>query len=160
MHKAKYIGTVSLDLIKLAPNQKPWQPYETEDIIASGVVTVPKYYMLTTGSGIFFSPHHTASSLATTPIYRLPTTSQYYVAGRDVIRWGGELDPYEIDYDHYVFTPDFNKGVAIVSMAPKTELHHFSQFPEKIKHIPDNWKGIFEGIRKGDLIKLKETMNW
>lgn len=151
--KATFIGTVPLDFIILPPNQPEWKPYETEDLIATGVITVPKDYLLTLGSGIFFSPYHTASSLATTPAYKLPSTSQYYVVGRDVIRWGGELDPFEIDWDHYVFTPDFNKGVAIVSKAPKTELHHFSQAPKKLEYIPEKWKGIFEAIQRGEFYK-------
>lgn len=149
MDKASYVGTIDLDLLKLPPNVAPWEPYETEDLFALGVVTIPQHYLLTTGSGIFFSPTHTVSSLATTPSYQLPTTSQFYIAGRDVIRWGGELDPYEIDYDHYVFTPDFNRGKAIVSKAPKSEFHHFSQMTEKMDDLSEGWKEIFEAIRQG-----------
>lgn len=148
--KAVFVGTVPLNFLKIPKNQLDWEPYETEDIILNGIVTVPKNYLLTLGSGIFFSPHHTAASLATTPAYQLPTTSQFYIAGRDVIRWGGELDPYEIDYDHYVFTPDFRRNIAIVSKAPKSELHHFSKTPEKLKFIPKPWKEIFDAIQKGE----------
>lgn len=149
VEKATYIGTVDLDLIKIPPNVSPWESYETNDIIAERIITIPKHYLLTTGSGIYFSPSNTASSLVTTPAYKLPTNSQFYIAGRDVIRWGGELDPYEIDYDHYVFTPDFSRNLAVVSKAPKSEFHHFSRMPEKLNDLSESWKEIFLAIQEG-----------
>lgn len=150
MDKAKFIGTVSLELIKVPEYKAYWEPYETEDILNEGLVTTPKDYLLTLGSGIYYGSQHTPSSLATTPSYRLPSTSQIYIAGRDVIRWGGNDSPNEIDFDHYLFTPDYSKNIAIVSKAPKSEEHHFSQLPQKMDHIPGNWKPRFEEIFKGD----------
>lgn len=153
MDSAKPIGTISLDWLKLPENTKPWEPFETEDIFATGLVTVPSDYLLTLGSGIFFSPTHTASSMATTPAYPLRSESQMYVAGRDVIRWGGINDPFEIDFDRYIFTPIPDKEIALVSKAPKSELHHFSEAPHLIKNIPDSWQDIFKAIMDGTLTK-------
>jgi hypothetical protein len=154
MDKAKYIGTVSLDFLQLPGTVGNWQTYQTEDIFAQNLITMPHDYLFTLGSGIFtpgFS--NLMSSLATIPQYRVPTTSQYYVAGRDVIRWGGEKDPLEIDFDRYGFTPDFNKGVAIVWKAPKFEPHHLSEVPEYIKKVPNNLKDLVDSIVKGKFAK-------
>ena len=150
MDKAKYIGTAPLDFLQLPGNVGNWQTYETENIFAQNLITVPHNYLYTLGSGIFtpgFSDLIT--SLATIPNYPLPTTSQFYIAGRDVIRWGGEKDPLEIDFDRYVFTPDFNKGVAVILKAPKFEPHHLSDVHRIIDKVPNNLKDLVDAIVKG-----------
>lgn len=154
VNKAQYIGTVSLDFLQLPGTVGNWQTYETEDIITKNLITMPHDYLFTLGSGIFmpgFSDFIT--SLATIPRYPIPTTSQYYVAGRDVIRWGGEKDPLELDFDRYGFTPDFDKGVAVVWKAPKFEPHHLSEVPELINKVPENFKELVNGIVTGKFKK-------
>lgn len=156
MNKAKRIGTVPLDFLKLPRYVNNWQTYETEDIFAQNLITMPHNYIFTLGSGIF-TPGFSdlMSSLATIPQYPIPATNQYYIAGRDVIRWGGEKDPLEIDFDRYGFTPDFNKGVAVIWKAPKFEPHHLSEMPEYIKNVPDNLKDLVDAIIKGGLAKKR-----
>lgn len=152
MNKAIYSGTVPLDFLKLPSGIGNWEKFETEDIFATNFINFPKNYLLTLGSATHHSSYSNVyTSLATTPAYKLPTSSQFYIAGRDVIRWGGPDDPLEIDFDRYVFTPDFTRGVAIVSKAPKTEPHHLSSVPSLINDVPKSWQEIFEAIKKGDL---------
>lgn len=152
MDKALFSGTVPLDFLKLPQGIDNWEKFETEDIFATNFINFPKNYMLTLGSAGYHSSYQNIySSLATTPAYELPTSSQFYIAGRDVIRWGGPNDPLEIDFDRYVFTPDFNRSIAIVSKAPKTEPHHLSDVPSLVNDVPDSWKEIFEAIQRGEL---------
>lgn len=152
MTKAIYAGIVPLEFLKLPQEIGEWEKYETEDIFATNFINFPKNYLLTLGSATHHSSYNEMySSLATTPAYQLPTSSQFYVAGRDVIRWGGPEDPLEIDFDRYIFTPDLSRGVAIVSKAPKTEPHHLSNVPSLINYIPKGWQEIFEAIQRGDL---------
>ena len=113
-----------------------------EDIIQERLINPPQNYFFTLGSGV----NSTMTSLATTPAYYLPTNSQFYLAGRDVFRWGGTADPYEVDIDHYGFTPDYARGAAIVWMAPKSEPHHLSETPQIMNYIPEGWKEICEAI--------------
>lgn len=154
MDRAKYIGTVSLNFLQLPGTVGNWQTYETEDIFAQNLITMPHDYLFTLGSGIFIPGFSDLiSSLATIPQYPIPTTSQYYIAGRDVIRWGGEKDPLELDFDRYGFTPDFNKGVAVVWKAPKFEPHHLSEVPGLIDKVPDNFKDLVDAIVTGKFIK-------
>ncbi len=149
MNKATYMGTVPLDFLKLPGTVTNWQSYETEDIFATNFINFPKDYMLTMGSGISPSYNNIYSSLATTPAYPLPTSSQIYIAGRDVIRWGGTADPLEIDFDRYIFAPIPDKNLASVFKAPKSEPHHISEIPSLVTIIPDEWKEMFEAIQKG-----------
>ena len=147
--KAKYLGTVPLDFLTLPGTVGNWDTYETEDIFATGFVNFPQDYLRTLGSGM--SPYRNLyNSFATTPSFQLPTTSQFYTAGRTVIRWGGRKDPLQVDLDHYLFTPDFNKGVAVVSLAPKSEPHHITDIPEIIVHLPENLKELVDKIQKGE----------
>ena len=134
MNKATFVGTVPLEFLdKSATN---WRSGTIEDIFADGLITRPQDYLFTLGSGV----HSFGSSLATTPAYQLPTTSQFYLAGRDVFRWGGTNDPNEIDFDRYGFTPDYERSAAIVWKAPKSEPHHFSEVPNLINNIPEDWR--------------------
>jgi len=140
MNKANYIGTTSLEFLNRSANN--WRAGTIEDIVTEGLITKPNDYLFTLGSGVA----SWMTSLATTPAYPLPTNSQIYLAGRDVFRWGGLNNPYEIDIDHYGFTPDFAKGAAIVWKAPKSEPHHLSEIPELLVYVPNDWKEICEGI--------------
>lgn len=147
--KAKYLGTVPLDFLTLPGTVGSWETYETEDIFATNFVNFPHDYLRTLGSGI--SPYKNLyTSLATTPDFQLPTTSQLYTAGRTVIRWGGSQDPFQVDLDHYLFTPDFSRGVAVVSLAPKSEPHHITDDPELIVQLPDNLRQLVYKIQKGE----------
>lgn len=152
MNKAIYAGTVSLDFLKLPSGIVSWEKFETEDIFSTNFINYPSNYLLTIGSA---THNHLSNSIrassATTPAYQLPTSSQFYTAGRDVIRWGGPKDPLEIDFDRYIFTPDFTRGIAIVSRAPKTEPHHLSNVPSLINDVPERWKEIFKAVQSGDL---------
>lgn len=132
INKANIIGTVPIDFIDETASD--WDKFVTEDIIQSGFITAPSDYLCTLGSGVCCN----MSSLATTSAYQLPTTSQNYYAGRDVFRWGGSKDPYEIDFDRYGLTPDFNRGVAVLWKAPKSEPHHLSEIPEMLNYLPDS----------------------
>lgn len=152
MDAAIPIGTVSLDWIKLPKDKQPWEAYETEDLFATGLVTAPREYLLTLGSGMVFSPS-LMSSMATTPAYPLRSESQFYIAGRDVIRWGGPDDPYEIDFDRYVFTPLPKRNLALVSKAPKSEPHHISEVPHLLDVVDRNWQEMFKAIMDGTLTK-------
>ncbi len=118
-----------------------------EDIIHECFITSPPNYLFTLGSGV----SSTMTSLATTPSYYLPTSSQFYLAGRDVFRWGGSSDPHEIDIDHYGFTPDYSRGAAIVFKAPKSELHHLSKMPQMMDYLPPEWKEICVTILNNQL---------
>lgn len=140
MNKASYVGTVPLEFLDRSSSN--WGVAVVDDIIISGLIKQPKDYLLTLGSGVY----SWGSSLATTPAYQLPTNSQYYLAGRDVFRWGGTADPYEIDFDRYGFTPDFTRGAAIVWKAPKSEPHHLTEVPELLTYIPKDWRDIFEAV--------------
>ena len=113
-----------------------------ENIIIDGYISKPNDHLFTLGSGVA----SWMTSLATTSTYRLPTQSQVYIAGRDVFRWGGVRDPYEIDFDHYEFTPDYNRRVVIIWKAPKSKPHHLSELPQLLVHIPDDWKEICQAI--------------
>ena len=140
MQRANYIGTVALDFLDNAESN--WSAGTTEDIIQQRIITRPPEYMFTLGSGV-------ASwriSLATTPAFYLPTNSQFYLAGRHVVRWGGTNDPFEIDLDHYGFTPDFDRGVAVVWKSPKSEPHHLSEMPQMMQYIPEDWKEICTAV--------------
>lgn len=151
MKKAEPITTVPLDWIKLPEGIQQWEPYETDDIIADSLITMPNDYLLTLGSaGNYSIEKGPMASLATAPAYPLPTNSQFYVAGRDVVRWGGKHDPLEIDFDRYIFTPIPEKNIALVAKAPKSEPHHLSDVPELIEKVPDSWKEIFEAVKRGD----------
>ena len=143
------MGKVPLDWIKIPPNVNDWESYETEDIFTTNFINFPNDYMLTLGSAVHPSYSNIYSSLATTPGYKLPISSQFYVAGRDVIRWGGTADPEEVDFDRYVFTPLTGEDFAAVSKAPKSEPHHLSDAPELMDVVSDAWKEIFEGIKNG-----------
>lgn len=134
MQRANYIGTVSLDFLDKAESN--WGATTMEDIIERGLITKPPEYMFTLGSGVA----SWRTSLATTPAFPLPTNSQFYLAGRHVFRRGGANDPFEIDLDHYGFTPDFDRGVAIVWKSPKSEPHHLSEMPQMTQYIPGDWK--------------------
>jgi len=151
MEKASYIGTVPLDLLRLPPEISKWEPYETDDIFATNLITFPNDYLLTIGSTGCPSYSNIFASLATTPAYPLPTQTQMYIAGRDVIRWGGSADPYEIDFDRYVFTPIEGRNFASVFKAPKSEPHHLSEVPNLMNAVPKSWQEIFEAIRRGQL---------
>ena len=140
MDKATFIGTVSLEFLDQSASN--WTAGTTEDLISEGLIIKPPDYLFTLGSGV----HSGYTSLATTPAYQLPTNSQFYLAGRDVFRWGGTNDPYEIDFDRYGFTPDYTRGVAIAWKAPKSEPHRFSEAPELRRYIPNDWKEICEAI--------------
>ena len=150
MDKATFLGTVPLEFLQLPGTVTNWQPYETNDIFALNFINFPKEYMLTMGSGVHASYNNIYSSLATTPAYPLPIQSQFYVAGRDVIRWGGPADPYEVDFDRYIFTPMPGKDFASIFKAPKSEPHHLSEVPHLVDIVPDGWKEIMEAIRKGE----------
>lgn len=145
MNKAIYIGTAPLEFIN--DSNTHWKAIATEDIIENNLIQRPPEHLFTLGSGIATW----MNSLATTPAYPLPTQSQFYLAGRDVLRWGGPTDPHEIDIDHYGFTPDFNRGVAVMWKAPKSEPHHLSQLPEYIARIPSEWRDICRAIVEGEL---------
>lgn len=153
MDKPIYIGTVSIEFLRLPGTVTNWQPFQTEDIFATNFINFPKNYMLTMGSGISPAYNDIYTSLATTPAYQLPTSTQFYIAGRDVIRWGGTEDPYEIDFDRYVFVPMKDKDFASVFKAPKSEPHHLSQVPGLVNIVPDGWKEIVEAIQKGLFVK-------
>lgn len=140
MEKANFIATISLDF--LDRSQSNWGAATMDDIIRERLISRPPTYLFTLGSGIASR----ATSLATTPAYRLPTNSQTYHAGRDVFRWGGPKNPFEIDFDRYGFTPDFDRGVAVVWKAPKSEPHHLSRMPQMTQYIPDDWKEICSEI--------------
>lgn len=147
---AKPLGTVPLDWITLPPGINDWEKYETDDIFSTNFINIPKEHLFTLGSAIHLPNNQTFASLATTPAFKLPTSSQYYVAGRTVVRWGGEEDPLELDFDHYGFTPDRNKGLALVWLAPKSEPHHLSEMPEMLNHIPSSMKQLVDAITKGE----------
>lgn len=151
MEKASYIGTISLDLLKLPSGVASWEPYETDDIFATNLITFPHDYLLTIGSAAHPSYTGIFTSLATTPAYQLPTQTQMYVAGRDVIRWGGSTDPHEVDFDRYVFAPIPGKTFASVFKAPKSEPHHLSDVPNLMSSVPKSWQEVFEAIRTGKL---------
>lgn len=140
MERATYIGTTSLEFLNRSASD--WRVGTTEDIIAEGLVTKPHNYLFTLGSGVYSC----GVSLATTPTYQLPTNSQFYLAGRDVFRWGGPKNPYEIGLDRYGFTPDYSRDIAVVWKAPKSEPHHLSEVPQLLVHIPEDWKEICEAI--------------
>ncbi len=143
MNKASFVGTISLDFLDKFANN--WTVGTTEDIIDAGLIKKPQYYLFTLGSGV----DSLGTSLATTPPYRLPTHSQIYLAGRDVYRWGGTSDPYEVDFDRYGFTPDYTRGVTILWKAPKSEPHHLSELSQLLIHIPKDCKEICEAVFKG-----------
>ena len=149
MNKAIFIATAPISLIDNTANN--WQATTMNDIIKEQYIQIPENYLFTLGSGI----SSTIASRATYPSYRLPTGSQYYLAGRDVFRWGGSADPYEIDFDRYGITPDFNRGVAVIWRAPKSEPHHLSEMPHIFKNVPNDWKEICDSIvnKKIDLRK-------
>lgn len=147
---ASYMGTVPLEWLKLPPTVKDWQTYETEDIFATNFINFPHEYMLTLGSGINPTYNGIYSSLATTPAYQLPTSSQIYIAGRDVIRWGGAEDPCEIDFDRYIFTPIPGKEFASVFKAPKSEPHHLSKVPTLINNVSPSMQELFKAIQRGE----------
>jgi hypothetical protein len=147
MSTAKFLGTAPLSFLTLPEAVANWQPFPTEDLIIQGYITRPNHYMLTMGSAIHPSVF---ASLATTPAYRLPSATQRYIAGRDVIRWGGPDDPHEVDFDRYVFSPFPEKDLAHILKAPKSEPHHLSDVPGLMKIVPDDWKEILEGIRNGE----------
>lgn len=140
MNRATFIGTVYLKFLDQSANN--WIAGTMEDIIAEDIIVKPHDYFFTLGSGIYSG----GTSLATIPAYRLPTNSQFYLAGRDVFRWGGIKDPYEVDFDRYGFTPDYAKGVAVVWKAPKSEPHHLSKLPKLFDHIPNDWREICTSI--------------
>lgn len=140
MNKADFIGTVSFDFLDSSASN--WTAGTTNDMIQDGLITLPPDYFFTLGSGV----QSTMTSLATTPAYQLPTKSQFYLAGRDVFRWGGFHDPFEVDIDHYGFTPDYIREVAIIWKAPKSEPHHLSEMPELLVHLPDDWKEFCQAI--------------
>jgi hypothetical protein len=139
MNKAIFVSTVPLKFLDQSANN--WKSGTTEDIV-NGPIMKPKNYLFTLGSGVY----SWGTSFATTPAYELPTNSQFCLAGRDVFRWGGINDPYEIDFDRYGFTPDYSKGVAIVWKAPKSEPHHLSKIPELLLNIPTDWKEICQAV--------------
>ncbi|QQS43856.1 hypothetical protein IPM65_07015 [Candidatus Roizmanbacteria bacterium] len=140
VNKATAIGTVPLNFIN--DTSSDWDKFLTEDIIEKGYITTPPDYICTLGSGICTA----MTSLATTPAYPLPTTTQSYYAGRDVLRWGGFKDPHEVDFDRYGFTPDFNKGVAILWKAPKSEPHHLSKVPDILDYLSDSDRDFCKAI--------------
>lgn len=140
MDKARIIGTVPLNF--LDHSESNWRVMTMDDIIQERFVTPPPNYFFTLGSGV----NSTMTSLATTPAYNLPMSSQFYLAGRDVFRWGGTSDPNEIDIDHYGFTPDYAHGAAVMWMAPKSEPHHLSETPQLFIYIPNDWKEICTAI--------------
>lgn len=144
MNKAKYIGTVPLGFID--NSQTSWIPEKVDDIIRVGYISEPKGYLFTMGSGV----HSTMTSFATYPNYWLPANSQYYIAGRDVMRWAGTANPTEIDIDRYGFTPDFKKQSAVVWMAPKTEPHHLSARKEMLDYMPEDWKEFCKAVLNGE----------
>lgn len=145
MYQAQFIGTVSFDFLDRSDTQ--WRAMTTEDIFQENLISKPSYYLHTLGSGVYSA----MTSLATTPTYHLPTDSQFYLAGRDVFRWGGPSDPYEIDIDHYGFTPDYKRRVTVMWKAPKSEPHHLSEMPNMMNSIPAEWKEIYEAIFKKQL---------
>ena len=140
MSKADYIGTISIDFIDRS--QTNWLAMPMDDIIQQGLITKAPDYLFTAGSGVA----SWMTSCATTPAYPLPTHSQFYLAGRDVFRWGGLKDPYEIDVDHYGFTPDYEREAVICWKAPKSEPHHLSQMPQLLEIMPDGWKEICSAV--------------
>lgn len=145
MHKAAFVGTTSLEFLNRSASN--WMAGTTEDIIADGLIIKPPDYLFTLGSGVY----SWGTSLATTPAYQLPTNSQFYLAGRDIFRWGGTNDPYEVDFDRYGFTPDYTRGAVVVWKAPKSEPHHLSELPQMLNYIPKDWKEICEAILKKQL---------
>ncbi|MFA6270713.1 MAG: hypothetical protein WC657_05935 [Candidatus Paceibacterota bacterium] len=151
MPQSKPIGSVPLDWLKIPVDSKPWEVFETQDVFTTNFISLPNDYIATLGSGIDLSNFSAYTSLATTPSYQLPTQSQYYVAGRDVLRWGGKNDPFQVDFDRYVFTPDFSKNIAMVSIAPKSEPHHLSEMPKYLDVVPERLREILEAILKGEL---------
>lgn len=140
MNQAQFINTISLDFIN--QSQTGWKATQLEDIIVDGYIAKPNNYLFTLGSGVA----SWMSSLATTPAYLLPTQSQTYIAGRDVFRWGGTNDPYEIDLDHYGFTHDYNRRIVVMWKAPKSEPHHLSELPQLLEHIPEDWLDICQAV--------------
>ncbi len=151
MNKAKPVGVGPMDYLALPPGVGQWESYETRDIFATNFITLPPTYIASLGSAIDLGRFSAYTSMATTPNYQLPTQSQYYVAGRDVLRWGGTADPFQVDIDRYVFTPDFDKQLAIVSLAPKSEPHHLSEIPTYLDHVPRSLQELCEAILKGEL---------
>lgn len=140
MQRANFVGTIALEVLDKADSN--WGAVRMEDVIELGLVKKPPEYMFTLGSGVA----SWRTSLATTPAFRLPTNSQFYLAGRHVVRWGGANDPYEIDLDHYGLTPDFNRGVVVVWKSPKSEPHHLSEMPQMMQYVPEGWKEICTAI--------------
>ncbi len=134
MYKATPVGTVSLEFLDRSNSY--WASGTTGDIFTHNLITPPPGYFLTLGSGVASY----MTSLATTPAYCLPTNSQFYLAGRDVFRWGGTKDPNEVDVDHYGFTPNYAAGAAVMWMAPKSEPHHLSELPQLLTHLPEDWQ--------------------
>lgn len=153
MQKAKILGTVPLDFIKIPQGLSDWQVYETEDIFATNFINFPHDYLLTVGSAVFNPFRNNYGSLATTPSFEIPTSSQIYIAGRDVLRWGGVNDPSEIDIDHYGFTPDKERKFAYVWKAPKSEAHAVSLLPNYVENVPENWQEMFKAILSGEFKK-------
>jgi len=147
MSTAKFLCHAPLSFLRLPEAVGNWVPFPTEDLIAQGYISIPNHYMLTMGSAIYPSEF---PSLATTPAYRLPSAAQRYIAGRDVIRWGGPNDPHEVDFDRYVFAPIPDRGIAQIFKAPKSEPHHLSDVPRLMEIGPDDWKEILEGIKNGE----------
>ena len=140
MNQAHYMGTVPLNFLNRS--QTNWGIARMEDIIADGYITKPDDHLFTLGSSVA----SWMTSLATTPAYPLPTQSQIYTAGRDVFRWGGTNDPYEIDFDRYGFTPDYYRGIAVMWKAPKSEPHHLSELPQILVNVPGDWQEICRAI--------------
>lgn len=140
MQRANFIGTISLDFLDRTASN--WNSFTTDDILTEGIIREPNHHLFTLGSGVQSS----AISLATTPAFPLPTNSQVYHAGRDVLRWGGTKDPNEIDIDHYGFTPDYKRMVAIVWKSPKSEPHHLSQRPDLLNNLPLHLRELSEEV--------------
>ena len=145
MEKANYIGTVPLKFLDESTSN--WSAFATEDIFETGIVRKPSFYITTLGSGV--ASHMT--SLATSSNFRLPTNSQFYLAGRDVLRWAGTADPYDFDIDHYGFTPDYNRKAAIVWMSPKSVPHHLSQRYDLLNKLNPDLRLLCEAVLKKQL---------
>jgi hypothetical protein len=145
MNEAIFVETIPMDI--LDRSQSNWLATVMDDIFQEEYINRPPYHLFTLGSGV--ASHMV--SLATTPAYPIPTTSQNYLAGRDVFRWGGPTDPHEIDIDRYGITPDITRGSAVLWKAPKTEPHHLSKLPQMRLNIPSDWKEICEAILNGQL---------
>jgi hypothetical protein len=147
MNRAQPIGVTSLDFLNRSASN--WRAGITEDIIQERLISLPLNYLFTLGSGVY----STMTSLATIPAYHLPTTSQFYLAGRDVFRWGGMSDPLEVDIDRYGFTPDYARGAVVCWKAPKSEPHHLSEIPGLLNYVPSDWKEICEAILGGNFVR-------